>query len=368
LVHSPLLDEERRGLVDDVRRFALEELADPGYADREEGGEFWHEGWRKCAANGLCGLPVPQELGGAGADRVTTAAALEALGYGCVDAGLVFSINAHLWSAVVPLWRHGSDDQRERFLPRLARGEVVGLHAMTEPDSGSDAFALRTVAEPDGAGHVLRGRKTLITNTPVARLYIVFARAPATEGALGVSAFLVEAGAAGVSTGEPTEKMGLRTSPMADLVLDDVYVGPEAVLGKPGRGARVFASSMEWERLLIMAAQLGALDRALEEEVAAARHSKRSAFGLEPNNDVLVDVRVALDAARALLYETAWSYDHGETRASRAAAVKLFASETVLRAALDMSDGRRLRDAVGGRLYSGTSQLMRRIVARDLGL
>lgn len=368
-MHSPLLDEERRGFVDEVRRFARDELADPGLPERDAAGEFWHEGWRRCAAMGLCGLPAPPEHGGSGADRVTTAAALEALGYGCADAGLAFSINAHLWSAVVPIWRHGSDDQRARYLRLLASGEWIGLHAMTEPDSGSDAFSLRTVAERDGDGHVLRGRKTLITNAPLARLYIVFARAPGTDGALGVSAFLVEAGADGVSATRPTEKMGLRTSPMADLVLDDVRVGPDAVLGQPGRGAQVFASSMEWERLLIMAAQLGALERTLDEVAADARRKSRSG-GSRPGgeHDGLVDARVGLAAARALLYETAWAYDHGETRAGPAAAVKLLASETVLRAALDLPDERRLRDAVGGRLYSGTSQLMRRIVARDLGL
>ena len=362
-VHSPLLADERHAFVDDVRRFARDELDDPALAARDAAGEFWAEGWRRCAARGLCGLPVPVELGGAGADRVTTAAALEALGHGCTDAGLVFSLNAHLWSAVVPVWSFGTGEQRERYLGRLCSGELVGLHAMTEPDSGSDAFALATVAERDGDGLVLRGRKTLITNTPLAKLYIVFARAPGTEGALGVSAYLVEAGADGVSVGPKTEKMGLRTSPMADLVLEDVRVGPEALLGKPGRGAAVFGSSMEWERLLIMASQLGALARSLEEAAAAARDG-----ATEPHPDRLVDTRVALAAARALLYETAAMYDRGETRPGPAAAVKLFASETVLRAAIELSDDRRLRDAVGGRLYSGTSQLMRRLVAREMGL
>jgi len=161
--------------------------------------------------------------------------------------------------------------------------------------------------------------------------------------------------------GRPTEKMGLRTSPLADVVLEDVRVGRDALLGQPGRGARVFAHSMEWERLLIMAAQLGALKRALEEAVPSVRRD-----GTE--RDGLVDAHVALAAARALLYETAWAYDNGETRAGPAAAVKLLASETALAAALRLGDSRRMRDAVGGRLYSGTSQLMRHIVARDMGL
>jgi L-prolyl-PCP dehydrogenase len=176
-----------------------------------------------------------------------------------------------------------------------------------------------------------------------------------------VSAFLVEAGAPGLSVGPPAEKMGLRTSPLADVVLDDVRVGPDAVLGKPGRGASVFAESMEWERLLIMAGQLGALERALEEALHTAGTGA-------PDADTLVDVRVSLAAARALLRETASAYDNGERRPGAAAAVKLLASETVLHAATVMGDDRRFRDAVGGRLYSGTSQLMRRLVAREMGL
>jgi alkylation response protein AidB-like acyl-CoA dehydrogenase len=362
-VHSPLLDEERRSFVDELRRFACDELADPGWAARDAAGEFWQEGWRRCAAMGLCGLPVPEELGGSGADRVTTAAALEALGYGCADAGLLFSLNAHLWSAVVPIWLHGSDEQRERYLRRLCGGEWIGLHAMTEPGSGSDAFALTTVADRDGDGFVLRGRKTLITNTPLASVFVVFARAPGSDRALGISAYLVDAGTEGVSVGRTADKMGLRTSPMADLVLEDVRVGPDAVLGKAGRGAAVFASSMEWERLLVMAAQLGGLERAVEEAAAAVRGGEA-----EPHPDVLAETRVALAGARALMYETAAAYDAGETRPGPAAAVKLLASETVLRAAIELSDVRRMRDAAGGRIYSGTSQLMRRLVAREMGL
>lgn len=366
-MHSPLLAEERHAFVDEVRRFALEELDDPGLAARDAAGEFWREGWRRCAGRGLCGLPAPREHGGAAADRVTTAAALEALGYGCPDAGLVFSINAHLWSAVVPLWLHGSDEQRDRYLGPLASGDWVGLHAMTEPDSGSDAFALRTVAERDGDGYLLRGRKTLITNAPLARVFIVFARTPGSEGALGVSAYLVDAGADGLAIEDPADKMGLRTSPMADVVLDGVRVGPDALLGQPGRGSAIFGSSMEWERLLIMAAQIGAVERAVEEVVGDERRARRAGAGGD-HADGLVDIRVSLAAARALLYETAWAYDHGERRPGPAAAVKLVASEAVLAARLALPADAGFRDAVGGRLYSGTSQLMRRLVARDMGL
>ena len=367
-----------------VRRFATDRLRDPELGRRDDEGEFWWDGWRRCAELGLCGLPAPEEFGGGGADRVTTAAALESLGYGCGDGGLVFSLSAHLWSAVVPLWHYGSSEQKERWLRPLCRGEIIGLHAMTEPGSGSDAFALRTTARQDNGGWVLNGRKTFITNAPTASLLIVFARTPESEGPLGVSAFLVEAGADGLEVERPMPKLGLRTSPMAEVVLEDVRVDESALLGRAGRGAGIFSKSMEWERCLIMASQLGVLRAAIEETVEYAR--EREQFGqaigsFQAVSHRIVDASVALDAARALLYETAWRYDAGETDAAPAAAVKLVAAETVLQgtlALLDVHGGsgftrelpfeRRLRDAVGGRIYSGTSDMMRVMVARSLGL
>jgi len=381
---SPLLDDAGREFADVVRRFALEQLDDPGLRVRERAGEFWEEGWRRCAQMGLCGLPAPVEHGGAGTDRVTTAAALEALGYGCADGGLVFSINAHLWSAVVPLWQYGSDAQRAKYLGKLCRGEWVGLHAMTEPESGSDAFGLATTARREGDGFVLRGRKALITNAPLAGLFIVFARSPGSEGPLGVTAFVLEASTAGLEVGPITQKLGLRTSPMAELALDDVRVTGDSILGREGRGARIFGTSMEWERSLIMASQLGVLERALEEavEYARSRHQFGAPIGsFQSVANRLSDTRAGLDAARAIVYEAAWRYDNGESDAAVAAAAKLVATETVVRAALDLlqvhgghgytdqlSADRRLRDALGSLFYSGTSDMMRRIVSRSLGL
>ena len=367
-----------------MRRFAQDQLADPDITRRDDSAEFWTEGWRRCGALGLCGLPAPEEYGGGGADRLTTAAALDALGYGCVDGGLVFSIQAHLWSSVIPLWHFGTSDQKAAYLPKLCRGEWVGLHAITEPGSGSDAFALTTIAHRTANGFVLRGRKSLITNAPIAGLFIIFARSPGSEGSLGISGFLVEDGTPGLVVERSTSKLGLRTSPMAEIVLEDVHVPREAVLGREGRGAQIFATSMVWERSMIMASTLGALDRSLEEALSYAR--ERRQFGkpigsFQAVSDKLVDTRVALDAARALLYETAWRYDHGEKDAAPAAAVKLFAAEVAVRSALallqvhggygftrDFPHERVLRDAIGGRLYSGTSEMMRRIVARSMGL
>jgi alkylation response protein AidB-like acyl-CoA dehydrogenase len=382
--YPALLDDAERPLVDEIQRFAGEELIDAHVPQRDTSGAFWEDGWRRCASRGLCGLPVPRELGGQGASRVATAAALEALGYRCDDAGLLFALNAHLWSSVVPLWHYGSDEQQRKYLRPLCSGSWVGAHTMTEPGSGSDAFSLSTIAEPDHDEYVITGRKALITNAPRANVFIVFARSPGSEGVIGVSAFLVEANAPGLTIGPPIEKLGLRTAVMSEVSFDHVRVADDSVLGRPGRGARVFGVAMEWERLLITAGQLGALQRSLEEAIAFARDRRQ--FGVpiaqfQAVSHKLVDARVGIAAARALMYETAWNFDRGATGPAPAAAVKLFAAETAVKLALELLQvhggwgytrelpfERRLRDAVGARIYSGTSELMRQVVARSLGL
>jgi alkylation response protein AidB-like acyl-CoA dehydrogenase len=172
---------------------------------------------------GFQGLPVPQDYGGAGLDPVTTAVALEAFGYGCRDGGLVFSVCAHLLACVVPLWKHGSEDQKSRYLPKLCDGTLIAVNAMTEPDSGSDPFTMSTRAEPDGNGFRIRGTKIFASNGPVADLALVYALAGSNEtGGGGVTGFLVERGTPGFQVGQTFEKMGLRTSKIGELIFDDV--------------------------------------------------------------------------------------------------------------------------------------------------
>ena len=376
----PLLDDLGRGIVDDIGGLEWPS-ADSALSQRDREGTFSWDDWRRCSKLGLCGLPAPVSLGGQGATRVATAGALEALGYECADRGLVFSLNAHLWSAVIPLWQFGSSVQQERYLARLCSGEWIGLHAITEPDSGSDAFALATTARRDDGGYTLSGRKALITNAPVARVFLVFARSPGTEGPLGVTAFIVDADTEGVQVGAPASKVGLRTSPLSEIHFDDVRLNADAVVGRAGRGALILAKSMEWERLLIMAAQLGALSRSIEAAADLIRdHERGPARTAEAEG--IADVRAKASAARALLYETAWRYDRGDAGdGAEAASVKLVAAETVLAGALNLIDlvgqpagdealpfARGLRDGIGAPIYSGTSQIMRRIIARSMGL
>ena len=228
------LSEEQKLLREEIVRFAQRELS-PGAAERDRAETFPRELWGRCGAIGLQGLPVPEAWGGSGADPVTTALALEALGYGCEDGGLVFAVCAHLLACVVPVWKNGSEEQRRRFLPGLCDGSLVAVNGMTEPTSGSDAFSIATRAEPDGDGFRLNGIKTFSSNGPVADLAVVYAATDPDKGyAGGTTAFIVESDTPGFSRGQRFEKMGLRSCPIGELVLEDVVVPRENVLGEVG--------------------------------------------------------------------------------------------------------------------------------------
>lgn len=376
------LTPEQAEFYDSVCRFA-QTLPDD-VRERERTEEFSREAWNRCAAFGIQGMPVPEELGGGGHDVVTTMLGLEALGYGYRDNGLVFSLNAHMWTSEIPVWTFGSGEQRERWLAGLCDGSSIGCHTITEPEAGSDAFAMRSSATRVEGGYVINGRKTFITNAPVADLFIVFAREGEGIGPFGISAFLVEAGTHGLTVGKPLEKLGLRTSPMAEVFLDDLFVPDSAMLGTPGQGGEIFNTSMRWERACIMASQVGVMRRTMDACVRYARERKQ--FGkaiakFESVADKIANMKIAVDAARALVLRVGWLMDRGREAMAEAAVAKAFVSEANVRVHLDalqihggygyMSEfeiERDLRDALGGTLYSGTTEIQRRIIARSLGL
>jgi alkylation response protein AidB-like acyl-CoA dehydrogenase len=374
---------EQTAFFDAVADFA-QTLPRDEVRDHDRAAVFPRESWRRCGEFGIHGLPAPVEFGGGGADALTTILALEALGYGCTDNGLVFAINAHMWTSVVPLWHFGSEEQRRAWLPGLCSGELIGCHAMTEPDAGSDPFSITASASRMEGGWALKGRKTFISNAPVADLVIAFARTSEGIGPYGITAFLVPGGTPGMDVSGEIDKMGLRTSPMAEVAFDGCVVPESAVLGRVGRGAEVFMRSMAWERACIMASQIGLMRRTMETCIAYARERKQ--FGqpigrFESVADKIADMRVAVDAGRALALRVGWLMDHGRDTTLESAIAKLFISEANVRTHLDAVQihggygyttefevERALRDAVGGRIYSGTSEIQRRIIAKRLGL
>jgi hypothetical protein len=376
--------DEQKLLRDNIVKFAQRELNE-GAAARDREQTFSRDLWRKCAGVGIQGLPVPEEYGGSGFDALSCAIALEALGYGCRDGGLLFSLCAHLLACVVPVWTHGNAEQKRHYLPGLCDGSLIGMHAITEPGSGSDTFAMRTRAHKDGDRWRISGTKTFVSNGPVGDLAIVFAVTDPGKGFHGgVTAFLVPTTLSGFATGKKLEKMGLRSSPVGEIFLEDLELPAEAVLGTVGGGSAVFATAMDWERILLVASHVGTTEHLLETSIAYAR--TRSQFGqtigkFQAVAHKIADMKTQLEAARLLLYRSAWRLDHARNASLDASITKLFVSETLVKAALDTVQihggygfmveyevERALRDAVGSTIYSGTSEMQRNIIARWLGL
>jgi alkylation response protein AidB-like acyl-CoA dehydrogenase len=369
----------KRGVIE----FARASLPDD-VLERDRSSEFSRRWWKRCAEFGIQGLPIPEAYGGANADILTTMLTMEGLGYASRDLGLIFGLNAQLWSVQMPLLAFGTDQQKQKYLPGLCNGDLIGAHGMSEPDSGSDAYALRTRAQKVDDGYVLNGTKTFVTNAPIADIALVFGTVDPERGMWGVTSFVVEMGTKGFRVGQPIEKMGLRTSPMAELIFEDCFLPEEARLGPEGAGAKIFGSSMEWERSCILASQIGAMERQLEESITYAR--EREQFGqpigkFQAVAHRLVDMKLRLETSRLLLYKVAWLKKEGKPAAMEAALAKLYLSEAFVGSSLDAIQvhggygyttefevERDLRDAVGGMLYSGTSEIQRNIIARLLGL
>jgi alkylation response protein AidB-like acyl-CoA dehydrogenase len=377
------LSEEQKVFRDEVVRFAQRELGED-LIDRDTTGAFDAKAWQRCAEFGIQGLPIPKEYGGQEADPLTVMLAMEALGYGCSDNGLLFSLNAQMWACEIPILRFGTEEQKRRYLPALCDGSLLAAHGMSEPGSGSDAFALNTKAELRGDRYILNGSKTFVTNAPVAGVFVVFATTDKSLGFAGLCAFLLERGDPGLEVGEPIKKMGLRTSPMSELFFNDCEVPESRLLGKRGGGMALFTSAMEWERSCILASTVGSMERQLERSIVYARERKQYGQPIGKFQAIshrIVEMKLRLDTARLLLYRLGWSMGRGKASALDSALVKLHLSESFLASSMDalqihggygyMTEyelEREVRDAFGSRLYSGTSDIQRNIAARMLGL
>ena len=377
------LSPEHQRLQQGAIEFARSALAGSRVnADRDA--TFDREAWKACAQFGLFGLPIPEQYGGLGEGLTALLAVMEGLGYGSRDQGLLFSINAHLWTNSIPLLLYGTEDQRAHYLPGLTSGALIGANGASEPDAGSDIFSMRTHAVRDGDHYTLSGTKTFVTNAPVADLFVVYATIDPKLGATGVTAFIVDRDTPGMTIGPPFHKMGLRTSPMAEVLFDECRVPVANRLGREGRGVQVFESSMEWERGCILAACLGGMRRQLESCIAHVQSRKqfgRTIGKFQSVANMIVDMKVRLDTSRPLVYRIGRLKDAGRSAVQEAAIAKLHVSDCYVKSSLDaiqifggygyMTEQeieRDLRDAIGSRIYSGTNEIQRNIIAATLGL
>ena len=370
--------EQQTELFKTIERFAAAKLNDR-LIENDRECRFNHEGWLACGAMGIHGLAVPEEYGGLGQDPLTTVGALERFGYACRDNGLIFSINAHMWTVCAPLVAFGTDEQKQRYIPKLCSGELIGGNAMSEPGSGSDAYGMRTSAVKKGDRYILNGSKIYVTNGPVADLLVVFAVTDKDQGAAGISAFLVEKSFKGFKVARWLEKMGLRTSPMAELFFDNCEVPEENRLGREGAGASLFTHSMTWERGCILSSAIGTMERLLQKSVRFAKERKQfgqSIAKFQLVGSKLVDMKVRLESARYIAYHGAYQRSLGRSAVLEAAMTKMHVSECWVKNCEDaiqvhgafgyMTESeleRELRDALGSRMFSGTNEIQRNLIA-----
>ncbi len=373
---------EQQALHDEAARFGRETLCDDVEA-RDRRGEFSRPLWDACAAQGLTGLIIPEAWRGQGHDCLTAARVLEGLGRGALDNGMVFSVAAHAVACAGPIVHYGSDAQKDEWLPRLADGACIGAPAVVEADAGSNVLGLTSRAVKDGAHWVLDGSKIFVTNAPIADLLLIYARTG--EGGLaGLSCFLVPKDTPGLEVAPPAEKMGLRTSPMAEVFLDGCRVPDSAVLGGIGSGAMIFNQTVNSERVLVMAPALGVMERLLDR---CTRHARERRIGDQPIgahqavSHRIADMETDLEQSRLLLYRAAWHTMRHGIAVRESAMAKLVVSEAYVRAcrsALQLFGGygylveygleRELRDALATTLYVGTSEIQKNLIAGLRGL
>lgn len=370
------LTEEQEALRKLVRDFAMKEVA-PSAAQRDEEEVFDRAIFNKMGRIGLTGIPWPEEYGGAGLDFVSYVIAVEELSRVCASTGVTLS--AHLSLASWPIFKFGTEEQKQKYLRPLALGEKLGAYGLTEPSAGTDAASLRTTAVRDGDEYILNGTKMFTTNGGEADIYVVFATTDASKKAKGVTAFIVEKGMPGFTFGKKEKKMGIRSSPTVELIFDQCRVPMANVLGEEGQGFKIAMMTLDGGRNGIAAQALGIASGALD---AALEYAKTRTQFNRPITDFqaiqfkLADMATQVEAARLLTYQAAWLEDNQLPYGKASAMAKVFASDAamyVTTEAVQIHGGygftrdyaveRFMRDAKITQIYEGTNEVQRIVIA-----
>ena len=358
-----------RSAVREIAQGVVRPLAEE--VDREH--RYPDEAVRAAIEAGLMGVLIPREYGGAGLDALAFELCIEELAQACASTAVI--VDVHTSVGTEPILLFGDDEQKKKWLPRLATGEILGAFALTEPSSGSDAASLKTSARRNGAGYVLNGSKVFITNIGRAGLYVVFARTGPDERAAGVTAFLVPADAPGVRIGQVFDKMGLNGSPTGELLLENVSVPAANRLGREGQGFQVAMRALDSGRIGISGQALGIAQAAVDE----ARDLMRGSGHEQGDDFTLADMATRVESARLLAYHAAWRCSRGVPFTREASMAKLHCTDTAMQIALDAlqiagKDGarqgspfeRHVRDAKALQIYEGSNQVQRVVIARQL--
>lgn len=379
--YGEFLNDEHQHIRQTIRDFATKEIA-PNSAQVDREAKFPIETFKKLGALGVLGLPIGQEYGGAGADYRTYAIAVEEIGRACGSTGLSYAAHVSLGSN--PIYMFGTEEQKQRYLPKLTSGEYIGCWALTEPGTGSDAAAQKTTARLEGDHWVLNGTKQFITNATDADVSIIMAMTDQSKGRRGISSFIVEKGTKGFFVSKVERKMGMRGSPTASLTFEDCHIPKENIIGEIGEGYKQALMTLEGGRISIGALALGIAQAAFDAALAYAK--QREAFGqpigkFQFIQGYLADMSTQINAARLLLYHAAWMKDHHKRVTLEGSQAKLFASEMASRVCNlgiqihggygyieDFPAERYLRDAKLCEIGEGTSEIQRLLIARQLGL
>jgi butyryl-CoA dehydrogenase len=373
--------DEQKLLKQQVIEFAQKEIA-PGAAERDEEARFDRDIWDKAAALGYMGLPYPEEYGGSGASVVDTCVVGEGLGYGGVDSGFTLSWGAHVVIGGVPIWQLGTEEQKKKYLPKIASGEWISGLGLTEPEAGSDAAGILTTADKKDGYYVLNGTKTFITNGPIGDVFVVLTKTDKEKGSAGISGFIIEKGFPGFSVGKEIHKMGNRSSPTSELIFDNCEVPAENLLGEENKGFGIVLATLEWERSVMLAPAIGAMEIQLEECIKYAKGRKqfgRPISSFQAIQFKLADMKVWLETSRWVLYNVAWMKDQGIMDPLMASVSKLHITEVAMKSAeeaVQIHGGygytkeyaveRSIRDAKLGTIGAGTSEIQRWVIGRLL--
>jgi len=374
--------EEQLMFKEQVIRFAAKQIV-PRCAEHDLCGEFDFQSFRKLGEFGILGLHFPEALGGSDADVVTTVLAGEALGEAGLDGGLTLAYGAHTFLCADTIFTHGSEAQRKKYIPKLASGEWIGCMGLTEPGAGSDVASITTRAERKGERYVLNGNKMFITNGPVADVAVIYAKTGKDLRHAGVSAFIVEKGTPGFSSGKNLIKMGVRSSHTSELIFEDCDIPAENLIGMEGAGFLMAMQTVEWDRSALLAPFIGGMTYVLDKclKYAAERYQFGRPIGrFQAMKHKLADIKIFIEAARSLCYRIAWCKDQGRPLNHLEAAVaKLFVGDWSLGPANDavvLHGGygycheyeveRYFRDSRLAPIGGGTSEIQKKIISKLL--
>ena len=374
-------DESHQDILEMVHDFAVNEVK-PLAAEIDKTEEFPMENVKKMAEMGLLGIPFPEEYGGSDMDTLAYIQTVEELSKYCATTGVI--VSAHTSLCCTPIYTFGSEEQKQKYLPKLCSGEWLGAFALTEPNAGTDASGQKTVAVDKGDHWVLNGSKIFITNAGAADVFFVLAMTDKSKGNRGISAFIVEKGFKGFSIGKQEDKMGIRASSTCELVFEDCIVPKENLVGELGKGFKYAMATLDGGRIGIAAQALGIAEGAIEETVKYVQERKQFGKRLSEFQNTqfeLAQMRANTEAAKLLVYQAACAKDDHENFSCKAAMAKLVAARNasdVTRRCLQLYGGygytkdypieRMMRDAKITEIYEGTSEVQKMVISSWMGV